>query len=60
MLEKPDFENLYYETEPLCTGDTSDLWDWMQNGNELGYLDGRSNRDIADEWNEYTEQATGQ
>lgn len=50
---------LYIAAEPLCIGDTSDLLDWLRNGNDCADISHYSAEDIAAEWNELTEQAEG-
>jgi hypothetical protein len=57
MLSDLELNDLFEKTEPLCNDDTSDLFDWMKEGNSVGGCDGRTAQDIADEWNDLTKQA---
>lgn len=57
MLTEKQIQKLYAGAEPLCHGDTTDLLDWIREGNRGADLTGRTAQDIADEWNELTAQA---
>ena len=60
ILTDEQIDDLTAEVEPLCDGDTTDLRDWIAEGNRVGNTAGVSAADIAAEWNEYTQQALGE
>lgn len=57
-LTDAQIQQLYEDALPLCIGDTSDLLDWIREGNRGADISHYTAQDIADEWNEYTAQAT--
>jgi len=58
-LTEKQIQKLYTDAEPLCQGETSDLLDWIRQGNDGADLTHNTAQDIADEWNDLTEQAAG-
>ena len=46
--------DLITRIEDKCEGDTSELSGWLENGNVLGYLRGRTDKSIIEEWNKST------
>ncbi len=56
-LTESEINALANEIEPLCNGDTSDLRDWIAEGVRAESIIGYTPEQIADEWNELTEQA---
>lgn len=58
MLTENQLKQVFDDALPLCNGDTSDLWEWLVAGNEGADISHYTAEDIANEWNEYTQQAT--
>ena len=58
-LTEKQINDLYESAEPMCYGDTSNLLDWIRQGNDGADITHYTARDIAAEWNELTEQANG-
>jgi len=46
--------NLITRIEDDCQGDITELYEWLKNGNDLGYLKDRTDKSLIDEWNMYS------
>ena len=59
MRTKKQIDRLVARIITDCQGDTTDLTDWLTEGNRVNGLTGWTDREIIAEWNELTEQAEG-
>lgn len=58
-LNEKQIQKLYADAEPLCGSDTSDLLDWIRQGNDGADITHYTAQDIANEWDGLTKQAGG-